>query len=66
MLLMEEKALDEGGCLNCGMIEVPLTNGFCEGCTCWACNGHGSLDSYGLCRECADAAIVNPEHPEKF
>lgn len=48
---------DENECQNCGMIDVPLRDGHCEGCICLNCK-RGALDcgssmnAAGWCDEC--------------
>jgi len=38
-------------CENCGMVDVPLKDGFCNGCTCSSCGAHGSMDAGGMCSD---------------
>jgi hypothetical protein len=48
---------DDSECENCGMIDVPLKNGFCSGCICQRCKkdageASGSMNDMGWCEEC--------------
>jgi hypothetical protein len=37
-------ALDDGGCVNCGIIDVPMNvEGYCHGCTCLNCGMGGTM-----------------------
>ena len=40
-----------GECENCGILDKPLTGGFCEGCTCTSCGAHGTMDEMGMCSD---------------
>ena len=39
----------DDGCENCGMLDVPLQDGFCHGCTCLHCGEHDTMDEAGWC-----------------
>jgi hypothetical protein len=41
-------------CENCGMVDVPLDEGFCVGCTCAHCGTHGSMNDMGWCDACEE------------
>jgi len=48
---------EEAGCENCGMIDVPLKDGFCAGCICERCGRNAgtvgrSMNDMGWCEDC--------------
>jgi hypothetical protein len=50
---------DEDECQNCGMIDVPLVDGHCIGCTCASCgrtaeDAGGSMTDLGWCGRCEE------------
>jgi hypothetical protein len=40
------------GCENCSRLDVPLHEGYCEGCTCRRCQAHGTMNAMGWCSRC--------------
>jgi hypothetical protein len=49
-----------GECENCGILDKPLTDGFCEGCTCSSCGAHGTMDEMGMCSRVLDSYAACP------
>lgn len=52
--------VEDEECENCGMFEVPLKDGHCEGCICLKCGRTaidcgGSMNGVGWCDECEEA-----------
>ena len=46
-------------CDNCGMIDVPLSDGYCEGCICLKCKRNAgetgcSMNDMGWCDDCEE------------
>ena len=49
----------EDECVNCGMIDVPLTDGHCSGCICLSCgqtaeDAGRSMNDMGWCDACEE------------
>ena len=50
-------AEEEPECDNCGMIDMPLSDGYCEGCICLRCKKNAgevgqSMTDMGFCDRC--------------
>lgn len=41
-------------CENSGMSDIPVTDGFCDGCKCVRCGARGSMNSMGWCDVCEE------------
>lgn len=41
-------------CENCGMIDEPLLDGHCAGCTCLRCGANGTMSAMGWCAACEE------------
>ena len=55
----EAEAARADECANCGMIDVPLVDGHCVGCTCASCgrtaeDAGGSMNDMGWCDRCEE------------
>lgn len=54
---MSAVAVEEPECDNCGMIDVPLSDGYCAGCICLRCKKNAgelgqSMTDMGFCEPC--------------
>jgi hypothetical protein len=52
-------ALDDGGCVNCGILDVPMNvEGYCQGCTCLNCGMGGTMNEVGWCDGCENVLVA--------
>ena len=56
-VLAKSMADIEPACDNCGMIDVPLSDGYCAGCICLRCKKNAgelgqSMTDMGFCEPC--------------